>query len=459
MSFKPPVTVPYPGRREALQIGLSCVLDFVFSEPSLTLKLIPMKLIPEELPNEHRLLLICARKVLTPPQLERAGAAIAAGLDWDLLSRHAQHHGMSPLLYSHLQRNFPLAASTRAEPRLKLLETGVRNLFLSAALLKILGALQTAGIRALAYKGPALAVSLYGDIKLREMSDLDILIDHASFPEAREVLVQLGYQPAYGYSRKQQEARLRSDCQCEFSSSDGNLLVDLHWQITAPHLAHRFRFEDLWDRRRAVTLGQKSIPTFSAEDTALLLAVHGGKHLWERLSWLADFAESLRQAPPHFQKMENRGFDWHELKLRAREARAERMLLLALALAEDVMQVQIPPEFSAAISNDDVVQATAASIARKFFEDFKDKDKDKDADTEDKPSLQPAPERWLTLVQLADSRWDGIRSAAGFALASGPREWQIIRLPDSLFAFYRLLRLATVLRNAPTFFFPGRRPT
>jgi len=418
-----------------------------------------MKLIPEELPNEHRLLLICARKVLTPPQLERAGAAIAAGLDWDLLSRHAQHHGMSPLLYSHLQRNFPLAASTRAEPRLKLLETGVRNLFLSAALLKILGALQTAGIRALAYKGPALAVSLYGDIKLREMSDLDILIDHASFPEAREVLVQLGYQPAYGYSRKQQEARLRSDCQCEFSSSDGNLLVDLHWQITAPHLAHRFRFEDLWDRRRAVTLGQKSIPTFSAEDTALLLAVHGGKHLWERLSWLADFAESLRQAPPHFQKMENRGFDWHELKLRAREARAERMLLLALALAEDVMQVQIPPEFSAAISNDDVVQATAASIARKFFEDFKDKDKDKDADTEDKPSLQPAPERWLTLVQLADSRWDGIRSAAGFALASGPREWQIIRLPDSLFAFYRLLRLATVLRNAPTFFFPGRRPT
>jgi len=411
-----------------------------------------MKLIPEELPNEHRLLLICARKVLTPPQLEQAGAAIAAGLDWDLLARHALHHGLSPLLYSHLQRNFPLAVSARPELRLKLLETSVRNLCLSAALLKILDALQTAGIRALAYKGPALAMSLYGDIKLRDMSDLDVLIDRASFPAAREVLAQLGYQSASGYSRKQQKARLRSDCECEFSSFDGNVLVDLHWQITAPHLGHRFRFEDLWDRRRTIALGQKSIPTFSAEDTALLLAVHGGKHLWERLSWLADFAETLRQTP-HRHNMDDREFDWRELKLRARETRAERMLLLALALAQAVLRLQIPPELSAAISNDAVVQAVAADIAKKLFQD------QHEGEIKDKAALHPAPERWLTLIQLADSRWDGIRSAALFTLASGPREWQTIRLPDSLFAFYPLLRLATVLRSIPAFFSSGRRAT
>jgi hypothetical protein len=412
------------------------------------------KLIPEEFTNEYQLLVVCARRVLTPQQLDQAGAAIAAGLDWDLLARHAQRHALLPLLYYHLQRNFPQAVATRPEPRLKLLETGVRNLSLSAALLNVLDALHAAGIRALAYKGPALAVSLYGDIKLREMSDLDILIDRASVPAAHEVLARLGYQSAAGYSRKQQEARLRSDCECEFSNSDGTLLVDLHWQITAPHLAHRFRFDDLWDRRRTVTLGKKSILTFSAEDTALLLAVHGGKHLWERLSWLADFAESIRQ-DLHGDKMDNRGLDWRVLKLRAREARAERMLLLALALAEAIMHVQIPPEFLAAISNDAVVQATAAGIARRLFHD---KD-DKDTDTEDKSAIQLTPERWLTLVQLADSRWDGIRSAARFTLASGPREWQTIRLPDSLFAFYSLLRLATVLRCMPAFLSSGRRTT
>ncbi len=391
-----------------------------------------LRFIPEDLTNEYRLLLVCARRVLTTQQMEEAGSAIDGGLDWNLLERHAEEHGLSPLLYWHLQENFPLKVPTSQERRLKVLENSMRNLYLSAALLKVLEALRTAGIRALTYKGPALALSLYGDITLREMSDLDILIDHASFPAAREVLMGLGYQPLFVHSRKQQEARLRSDCECEFSTSDGKVMVDLHWQITAPHLAQRFRFDDLWQRRRMVTLGQKSIPTFSPEDTVLVLAVHGGKHLWERLSWLADFAESLRQ-----------NLDWQALRLRAHEARAERMLLLALALAEDVIQVQLPPEFAAAIRDDDVVRSIAARIARNLFENKNGAEQDR--------------VRWLTLLQLADSRWDGIRSAARFALSAGPREWEAIRLPDSLFAFYHVIRIAALLRQAPAFFFPGRR--
>jgi hypothetical protein len=39
------------------------------------------RLIPEELKNEYRLLLICARKVLTPQQLNQARSAISGGLD------------------------------------------------------------------------------------------------------------------------------------------------------------------------------------------------------------------------------------------------------------------------------------------------------------------------------------------------------------------------------------------
>lgn len=392
------------------------------------------RLIAGELSNEQRLLLLCARKELTAQQLEEARSAIDGSVDWDVLGRHAQDHGMSPLLYSHLQSNFPLAFPDRQEQRPKARENGLRNLLFSAALLNVLDGFDAAGIRALAYKGPALATLLYGDISFREISNLDILIDRASFHAASEVLAGLGYRPESTHSRKQAEARLRSDCECEFYSSDGTVTVDLHWQITAPHLPQRFRFDELWDRRRLVTLGQKSIPTFSAEDTALVLAVHGGKHLWQRLSWLADFAESLRQ-----------NLDWQALKLRAREARAERMLLLALALAVDVIQIQIPSEFGAAIGDDDVVRSTAGRIARTLFED---KEKYRD--------IEQSQIRWLTLVKLADSRWDGMRSAARFAVGSGPREWQAIQLPDSLFGFYRLLRIAALLRSVPASLFSRR---
>jgi hypothetical protein len=288
-----------------------------------------------------------------------------------------------------------------------------------------------------------LAASLYGDVNLREMSDLDILIDRDRFRTAREVLAELGYQPVFKHTRKQEESRLRSDCECEFSGKDSKVVVDLHWQITARHLAPQFSFDELWQRHRVVTLGQKPVPTLSVEDTVLVLAVHGGKHLWQRLSWLADFAESLRQTTPKGGKLEAPELDWQALRLRAREARAERMLLLALALAEHVLQVQIPAEFATAIREDRAVQKLAAGIAATLFEG--------------KVGAEQDWSRWSTLVQLADSPWDGMRSAARFAICSGPREWESVRLPDSLFIFYPLIRMATLLRSAPLFFSSDRR--
>ena len=163
----------------------------------------------------------------------------------------------------------------------------------------------------------------------------------------------------------------------------------------------------------------------------MVLAVHGGKHLWQRLSWLADFAESLSQ-----------NLDWQALRLRARDAHAERMLLVALALAEHIIQVQLPSEFAAAIRDDHVVQTIAAGIARNLFDD--------------KSAAEQEGSRWLALLQLADSGWDGMRSAARYAFGSGPREWQAVRLPDSLFAFYPLLRIAGLLRDAPSLFLRHR---
>ena len=105
------------------------------------------RFIPGELSKEYRLLLVCARKVLSAQQLEEASSAIVEGLDWDLLGRQAENHSLSPLLYWHLQRNFPAAFPAPQNQRLKwVFENNVRrNLLLSAALLNILEALHAAG--------------------------------------------------------------------------------------------------------------------------------------------------------------------------------------------------------------------------------------------------------------------------------------------------------------------------
>jgi hypothetical protein len=389
--------------------------------------------LPEVLSHEYQLLLTCARRSLNQQDVAKAQSFIASGIDWNLLCHQAEKHGVLPLLFHHLQGNFPEAIPNQEEHKQRCFKDTVHKLFWSSTLLQVLHALETAGIRALGYKGPVLAAALYGDVALREMSDLDILVDPGRLAVAREVLLSLGYRPHFQHSRKQEEARLRSDCECEFSSADGTIMVDLHWQITERHLAPRFNFEDLWARRCMVSLGNRSVPTFSAEDTTLLLAVHGGKHLWQRLSWLADFAESQRQ-----------DLNWDMLRQQARNAHAERMLCLGLVLSNQIFGVPLPSEFRVRVDHDATVQRIAASIARMLFEDRNDLGSDR--------------ARWLMMGRLADTRWEGLRCTARFALTSGPREWQAIRLPDSLFGIYSLLRLATVLRAALSLLFPRRSP-
>jgi len=64
------------------------------------------------------------------------------------------------------------------------------------------------------------------------------------------------------------------------------------------------------------------------EDLALFLCAHGAKHLWERLEWLCDLAALLARRP---------GLDWDAMLARARRRGAERIVLLALHLAHELL--------------------------------------------------------------------------------------------------------------------------
>jgi|SRR5450432_2604972 Uncharacterised nucleotidyltransferase len=387
--------------------------------------------IVDNLTNESRLLMTCARVTLRPEDVATIRALFEGAFNWELLLESADRHGMSPLLYWHLCELRPhIAPSAPLQLlRARFEKNAHRNLFLTGALLKVLRALEEENIRVLAYKGPVQATCLYGNVALREMSDLDLLIEPATFPAARKLLFGLGYGPALAHTPKQEASRLRSDCEYELVNSNGTVCLDLHWNIASPHMGQRFCFDDFWERRRTLLLGGRRLATFSAEDMVMVLAVHGGKHLWERLCWLSDFAECL-QVP---------NLDWAVLRTRARAARVERMLFLALSLAQDVMDVQLPGERSMPVNTDTTILGIAARIEQNLFQS--------------EPNAERDVARWLALLLLSDSGWDRVRSVARFATSSGPREWLTVPLPDSLFAFYPLLRIAALLRRAPSLLF------
>ena len=125
---------------------------------------------------EIELLLCCARRSLDNGRVERIGALIRGGMDWAYLLRQAELHAVMPLLCWHLTRNCPDAIPRPILEQLRdYFHSNARsNLLLTEELLSLLDLLATHGVRAIPFKGPALAASVYGNIALRQFCDLDL---------------------------------------------------------------------------------------------------------------------------------------------------------------------------------------------------------------------------------------------------------------------------------------------
>jgi len=89
----------------------------------------------------------------------------------------------------------------------------------------------------------------------------------------------------------------------------------------------------------------------------VLICIHGAKHFWERLMWIADVAALVSRQS---------GIDWERVVNSARAVGAERMLHTGLRLASNLLQVQLPDKVQARVQAD-VAAARLAEQACKWL--------------------------------------------------------------------------------------------
>jgi hypothetical protein len=298
----------------------------------------------------------------------------------------------------------------------------MRNLVFTRELLKILNAFEEHGITAVPYKGPALAASAYGNLALRQSGDdLDIVVRRPDVPKAEELLASMGYRPRYRLTSPQSAAFLLTQCEHLFTSDDGKYFVELHWEITERHLSFPLDTERLWERLGQVPLGGGIVPVFSPEEMLLILCVHGSKHLWERLGWICDVSELIRA------RREDMG--WERVMTQAAELGGERMLLLGLFLANDLLGAPLPEEVSRRVHADPTVKALAKRITEQLFRE-----------DEGPPGLLEESYFQPLYLKMRERYSDKIRYVVRKATSPTVEDWQLLPLPGFLFPFYYILR-------------------
>lgn len=289
------------------------------------------------LPREMEVLVQAARLEPSPERVERFRRALAGRLDWDDVMTRATRHALLPLLHVNVREEAAdlVPKGVVDDLRDRFAANAHRNLSLVGELLETLDSLEGAGVPAVPYKGPVLAMLAYGDLSLRRFVDLDLLIPRPSFERAAAVLRERGYEAEFEVPHTRREQFKRTKSEMAFLERREGRVIELEWNIAPRYFSVPIDMPALWGRLDRLELGGRSVPTLGVEDLLVVLCIHGSKHLWERVAWIADVAHLVEERPD---------LDWHEVARLARAARSERMVHLGLYLARELLDARLPEE-------------------------------------------------------------------------------------------------------------------
>lgn len=375
---------------------------------------------------EAALILCGARLELRAGDREQLLRLLDTKLDWAYLLNLASRHGLRPLLYRHLN-----AIAAAAVPKAVFAQlwswhefTARRNQAMAKELLRILGLLDTNGIPAVPYKGPALAASIYGDLTLREFGDLDILLKPNDAIRAKDILQAEGYLPDLFLPPAVEAGFVRSKkhYDIELLHEQTGVLVELHWKTNSEFAIEATGDERWWNALVTAELCGTRVRSLAPEELLLILCLHGVKHRWRRLGWLVDVAELVRQHPR---------MDWARVLAIAKARGCKRRLAVGLHLAHHLLDMALPQDVMYAISVQPRSTALACAIGDALFQ-------------EEFPQLDPLQELRFDLT-LYDRRTQQFRHCVEMLLAPSYYDWSQRTLPRALAFVYlprRLIRLA-----------------
>ncbi|MGH7929777.1 MAG: nucleotidyltransferase domain-containing protein, partial [Candidatus Binatia bacterium] len=298
---------------------------------------------------------------MEPKATQRATDALRNEIDWDFLIDGAIRHGVAPLLFRNLSRSSREEIPDRTLTQLRHVSGSIacRNLFLTGELLTLLRLFGEIGISALPLKGPLLGVAAYGDLSLRPFNDLDILMPQKDILKAKDVLLERGYEPKTQLTSAEERVYVQTHHDYKFTRRNDEVVVEIQWGVTQWSFAFEIDFDEIWERRKQIVLAGAAVPLISTEDLLLALCVHGAKHRWERLKWICDIAELVGVARD--------SIDWVHLTSRARALGGERMLLLGLFLAHDLLDANLPSEVLKIIQSDSQIRWLFGRVGEGLF--------------------------------------------------------------------------------------------
>ena len=258
-------------------------------------------------------------------------------INWQAIIERSLYHGVLPLVYYNISKikKPDLPNNILAILKYSYNITLDRNLALWNEFSCLQAVFNRFGTKMIPLKGITLHKTLYHDIGLRPMVDIDILTQEESLRQAEKHILRLGYQKqlkglSEDYWRIYQP-------HFSFYNSDKKILLELHWQL-APSRPNALDLTDVWKRAKIQIIDRTPILSLSLEDTLLSLWLHIGKNISSlqhlRLLNLCDIHELIAQ--------HNNNLDWDYLAKKIESWRIKGLFSYLYYLTERYLNTPWP---------------------------------------------------------------------------------------------------------------------
>jgi Uncharacterised nucleotidyltransferase len=309
-------------------------------------------------PAELQLAAACAMWPPSDRRTEAIRAAATGSLDWPRFLRVAQRHWVFGLAHQGLtEARLAIPPEIRREISARAATLVRENLTMAAEALRLQRLFGEAHVPVLFVKGSSLAILAFGNLGLSGSQDIDLLVPREALPAATELIARAGYRrfdPPPGISDMQLRQLLSLRRDLGFVHQTTGLQIELHWRLFGN--PHAMAEDSIMAASREVLLTDTmGLRTLGDEDLFAYLCMHGARHWWNRLKWLADFNALLASAPE----------DRIEHLVRTAEARGTgRAAVLALLLCRRLLGATLPAQLMATLGESTTIRWLQATALR-----------------------------------------------------------------------------------------------
>jgi hypothetical protein len=208
---------------------------------------------------------------------EPPDAAALASCDWGEVCTLARHHALTPIVYKAIEGCGALvAAEALQQTRLAYHANALRNEGLQRFVAETGTALAGEGIPVLLLKGTSLLRTLYGDIGLRHLGDVDLLVDEHDVARAESLLARRGFRSSGPPPKVHWPT-------CDFHlvyrcAGVASIPVELHWRLFEDFLPYLFDLQEVRTRVVPAPGLPEGIFTMAPEHELAYLCMHLERH-------------------------------------------------------------------------------------------------------------------------------------------------------------------------------------